>query len=94
MNKKITVNDIKKESCGHPLKHLQAPCSCCVTGFRGVIHLLSEPTQQHLAEHLEWDNGIEHPWDEGMIKIPVPQLIINEKLLHAIHSQPKVKDET
>jgi len=85
MNKKITVNDIKKEPCGHPLKHLQAPCGCCVTGSPGMIspimQVFREPTQQHLAEHLEWDNGIEHPYDEGMIKIPVPQLVINEKLL-------------
>jgi len=82
LNEKITVNDIKKEPCGHPLKHLQAPCGCCATGGIGsMMYVLSEPTQQHLAEHLEWDSGIEHPWDEKLKKIPVPELVLNEKLL-------------
>lgn len=77
----ITIQDIKKYECQHVIKHLQAPCGCCVEGFRGVFYLLQEPTQQHLGQHLEWDNGIEHPWDEGIEMIPVPELVVNEKLL-------------
>lgn len=82
---KITTNDIKKEKCNHPLKHFQAPCGCCIIGTPGmlspIMKVFQEPTQQHLAQHLEWDNGIEHPWDEKEIMIPVPELVINEKLL-------------
>lgn len=86
---KIKITDIKKEECKHVLRHLQAPCGCCVTCPSGVIHLFTPPTQKHLAEHLEWDNGIEHPWDEKIEKIPVPKLVLREDLLRDIPRKTK-----
>ncbi len=69
-----------KQECQHVLKHLQAPCGCCVK-WPHVMMLVTEPTEAHLAVHRETEAGIIHSWDEDMQKIQVSELIINEKLL-------------
>lgn len=73
--------NMDKKECPHALKHLQAPCGCCVDHPSQVMMLVTEPTEEHLALHREAEAGIIHPYDEGMVKIPIPQLVINEKLL-------------
>jgi len=57
------------------LKFLEAPCGCIVDCPSKVILLVSEPTEEHMARHREFDAGIIHPWDEHIKQIPVEKLV-------------------
>ena len=78
---------MSKQECPHALKHLQASCGCCIDCPSKIMMLLSTPTEEHLARHREAEAGIIHPWDEGITMIPVPELVINEKLLKRLKSK-------
>lgn len=75
--------------CVHPIKHLQAPCGCCIDCPSKIMMLVTKPTEEHLSSHKEYDLGIRHTMDCPKIaklypefkKISVPKLVVNEKLL-------------
>jgi len=63
------------------LQFLKAPCGCIIDCPSKAILLVTEPTEEHMAQHREYEAGIIHPWMEGIQMIPVEKLVINPKLL-------------
>jgi len=65
------------------IQYLTAPCGCIINCPSKIILLLGA-SEEHLALHRELDVGIEHNLscrEPAFKEIPLPQLVINEKLL-------------
>lgn len=80
--------------CPHVIKHLQSPCGCCIDCPSKIMMLVSEPTEEHLAQHRELEAGIVHSWDceppRGIKKIPVPELVINQELMKKLDTNNNI----
>lgn len=66
-----------KVKCQHVIKHIQASCGCCID-CPSKITLILFQSDAHMAVHREYESGIIHNWDCGIIKIPIPKLILNQ----------------
>ena len=62
------------------IQFIKAPCGCYVD-CPSKVYLLFGSSEKHKAEHREYDAGIIHSWDCGMVMIKIPKLIINPKFL-------------